>query len=271
MSDKRRFAAFSFVDEIVSIEVGKSIHGKYHIPNSISKFQTSLCCEAVGQCAAFSAMAALDFQYQPVAGISSRVDFNGQANPGDTIELKAEIASVDSEAVTYDGVGIINGNEVVNLQGCLGPMLPMAEFDDPENLRSRYQQITNGTAERGLFAGIPNFQVTTVEQTEEQIRGTFSIPETGDFFADHFPRKPVFPGTLFLNLCLEFGQNLLPVNAKPIGAYSTKLRDFMEPGDSLAIMAKVDSKQNDITTLGIYLEGGKRPKRMVKLAFQTTA
>ena len=117
-----RFAAFSFVDEIISDEVGKAIVGKYFIPEQAPDFRQALCCEAVGQCAALSAMAAQDFQYQPVAGITRSVDFLAEANPGDVLDLQSELTRCDELAVTYKGVASVDGKEVVALHGCLGPM-----------------------------------------------------------------------------------------------------------------------------------------------------
>ncbi len=260
-----RFGSFSFVDRIHSVEPGQSVEGSYDIPDSIGDFRHALCCEAVGQCAAWSAMASLDFQYQPVAGISQSVEFFGQANPGDTLALRAEISRADAEAVTYDGWGSVDGSDVVRLHGCLGPMLPMVDFDDPERMQARYAELCEDSAETGRFTGVPHFEATDISEIEAGVLGaSFQVPGEGDFFADHFPRKPVFPGTLFMDLCTRFGAGLVGEGAQATGAHDSKLRDFMEPGAQLDLQAKLE----DTGLVGIYLSRGKRFKRVVKISFE---
>ena len=58
MSD--HFAAFSFVDRITEYEPGRRARGSYFIPSDIAAFPSCLVAEAVGQLAAWVAMAQLD-------------------------------------------------------------------------------------------------------------------------------------------------------------------------------------------------------------------
>jgi len=263
-----RFAAFSFVDKIDSVELGKSISGRYLIPETIAEFRHSLCCEAVGQCAAWSAMAALDFRFRPVAGISRAVEFFAEPKPGQTLLLEAQISRADSEAVTYDGLATIDGREIVKLHQCLGPMLPMEDFDAPGEVRARYEELIGPGAKPGMFGGVPQFDATVTGKTDGALEGKFVVPAEGEFFADHFPRKPVFPGTLFLDLCVRFAGQLVGPGAIPTGATDTKLREFMEPGVELSLKAELVSEEAGPAIVAVFLTGGKRPKRMVQIPFR---
>ncbi|MFO1512770.1 MAG: hypothetical protein U1F83_07645 [Verrucomicrobiota bacterium] len=83
------------------------------------------------------AMAAVDFRARPVAGIASRVLMSGIARPGQTLELAAVLESVDDEAIGYSGSARVNGVEILSLQHCVGPMMPVEEFDELQLLRAR--------------------------------------------------------------------------------------------------------------------------------------
>ena len=91
------FRAFSFVDRILSCEAGVRIRGRYGIPAGIESFPTSLVAEAVGQLAAWSAMATVDFQRRPVAGIAGGIELLGDVRPGQTLELAADLESDDKD------------------------------------------------------------------------------------------------------------------------------------------------------------------------------
>src|SRR5277367_3020369 len=97
------FRAFSFVDRITSIQPGVRVHGIYHIPSGIDEFPIALAAEASGQLAAWMAMAALDFKVRPVAGIAPIIELLSPPRPGQTLELDAEIESLESDAFAYSG------------------------------------------------------------------------------------------------------------------------------------------------------------------------
>src|SRR3974390_1275002 len=109
----RRFRAFSFVDQITSLQHGVSIFGNYNIPPAVNSFPATLVAEAVGQLAAWAAMAAVDFSHRPVAGIAGRVGFLSPVCPGQRLQLAAELESVDIETVGYRGTAHIDGSPVI--------------------------------------------------------------------------------------------------------------------------------------------------------------
>jgi acyl carrier protein len=78
----------------------------------------------------------------------------GAVAPGDTLELAVEIDDVDDEAVSYRGWADVAGRRVIELNDCLGPMLPVADFDAPEALRERFALLRGAGAPPDRFHGV---------------------------------------------------------------------------------------------------------------------
>jgi 3-hydroxymyristoyl/3-hydroxydecanoyl-(acyl carrier protein) dehydratase len=242
------FAAFSFVDRITDYEPAVRARGRFAVPGDVREFPACLVAEAVGQLAAWVAMAHIDFRGRPVAALANETRFHGSPAPGDTLELGVEIESCDEEAVAYAGWARRNGALLIELADCLGPMLPVEEFDSPAALRERFQLLRATGAEPGRFHGVPDFAVTPDGGTSgASLRGTLRVPKAAPFFADHFPRRPVFPATLLLDAQIRLGLELaaqaqdLPRGAAPEPARMThvKMRSFIAPGAVLTIGAEL--------------------------------
>jgi len=265
-----RYRAFTFVDRLERDETGRRIVGGYSIPTTLHAFPSSLVAEAVGQCAALSAMAAVDFRFRPVAGIAGAVEFHREARPGERLRLEATLVKADEEAVGYDGVASVEGDPVVTLRDCLGPMLPMEDFDDPEAVRTRYGKLLAGggadadAAAGEGFAGLPALPWEATEHEEgRRLAAEFRVPEEGRFYADHFPRKPVFPGTLLmeaqLGLVAAFAEGLPGGGLwRATGTRDVKLRAFMPPGDVLQLSAELEEFSGDKAVVLVQSRRGRK-------------
>ena len=96
MSD--HFAAFSFVDRITELEPGLRARGTFAVPETLARFPACLVAEAVGQLAAWVAMAQIDFRGRPVAALAHETIFHGDVAPGSQLELSVEIEALDDDA-----------------------------------------------------------------------------------------------------------------------------------------------------------------------------
>jgi 3-hydroxymyristoyl/3-hydroxydecanoyl-(acyl carrier protein) dehydratase len=75
---------------------------------------------------------------------------------------------------------------------------------------------------------------------------TLYVPESAPFFADHFPRRPVFPATLLLDAQIRLALRLAgndddsSAGTKLVPARMThvKMRSFIAPGDVLLLTAE---------------------------------
>lgn len=267
------FRAFSFVDRIISVQPGVRVQGLYAIPPTLTEFSGSLVAEATGQLAAWSAMAAVDFKSRPVAGIAGLVEMLAPIRPGDTLELAAAIESVDVDAISYGGTASVNGSPVLKLHNCVGPMLPLEDFDDPQMLRERYVLLCGSGVTPGAFGGIPSLVLENlVIEPGSFARAKLQVPTDAPFFGDHFPRKPVFPGSLLMQFNLQLVGRLaaqLPHGGDASSRWKLKsisdmkLRTFIPPGELLELEVKVLS--NDQTTAEITVES-KRGLRLVGAA-----
>jgi 3-hydroxymyristoyl/3-hydroxydecanoyl-(acyl carrier protein) dehydratase len=251
------FRAFSFVDRITSVQDGTRIQGHYVIPSELEDFPSSLAAEALGQLAAWAAMKASAFERRPVAGLAGRIDLLGTPRSGQMLELAVEVESLDAEAVVYRGLATINGTLVVRLEDCMGPMIPVADLDDPAALRERFAVLCGPGATPGAFGGLPPLALhRTIGEIGQCARATLQVPPTAALFADHFPRRPVFPGSLLMQVSLELAAALAaemapptPRRWRPQTILDMKLREFIPPGKRLDLEARLKQRANDLATL----------------------
>jgi 3-hydroxymyristoyl/3-hydroxydecanoyl-(acyl carrier protein) dehydratase len=241
------FAAYSFVDRITDYVPGRRARGEFAVPRGLPSFPSCLVAEAVGQLAAWVAMEKIAYRGRPVAALANETRFGSAVVPGETLELGVEIESCDDEAVAYSGSARVGEREVVALIDCLGPMLPVEEFDSPAVLEERFALLRGAGATPGRFHGIappriaPGPQVRGVSTT-----ATLHVPTAAPFFADHFPRRAVFPATLLLDIQIRLALELAaqtpvcPAGTRPVPVRMThvKMRSFIAPGDVLELGAQ---------------------------------
>jgi 3-hydroxymyristoyl/3-hydroxydecanoyl-(acyl carrier protein) dehydratase len=261
------FRAFSFVDRIHAIQPGVRIRGSYAIPAGIKSFPASLVAEAVGQLAAWEAIAAVDFKFRPVAGLAASIELLAAVRPGQVLELAADLETVDPEAVAYSGTAHAGGIPLIRLQHCVGPMVPLEEFDDPQALRKRFALLQGAGAVPGAFGGVPSFALDHTDgEVGQSLRATLHVPTSAPFFGDHFPRRPLFPGTLLMNSNLELAAALTAQLPPPAaggrwtlrGISDVKLRAFTPPGDTLEIETRLNQLSTDAATMTVETRKSRR-------------
>lgn len=240
-----RFRAFTFVDRITFNADGR-IEGHYTVPATATRFPASLMAEAVGQLAAWSAMAQLDFAFRPVAGLAAETRYRRIAGPGQSLRLEARITRCDPEAVAYSGRALLDGHLALELIDCVGPMLPMEEFDAPAAVRADFDTLRTTGVAPGRFQGVPMPQIEVREHAAgERLRATLQVPPRNGtpYFDDHFPGRPVFPGTLLLDalagLAVRLAREAMPGPAAaalvPTEVSNVKIRSFTTPGTTLEL------------------------------------
>jgi 3-hydroxymyristoyl/3-hydroxydecanoyl-(acyl carrier protein) dehydratase len=261
------FCAFSFVDRITRIEPGVGARGRYTVPAQLNGFPISLAAEAVGQLAAWAAMAAMNFEFRPVAGIAGKVHLLSPVRPGMVLDLSADLKTAESDAVAYGGEVRVNGTTVVRLENCVGPMVHVRDFDDPAGVRARFDLICSDGAVPGAFEGVPVIPLGRIGgERGRSMSATLAVPAAAPFFLDHFPRRPVFPGTLQMQANLELVSWLAaelapPSNGtawKPQTISDVKLRTFIAPNDHLELEAKLTELTADSALISVETRKQKR-------------
>jgi len=252
------FAAFSFVDRITEFEPGRRARGRYAVPAGIPAFPPCLVAEAVGQLAAWVSMAHIGFRGRPVAALANETRFHGDVRPGSALDLEVDIEHCDEHAVAYAGRARVDGKLVIELVDCLGPMLPVEEFDSPEEMAARFALIRGDGAPAGRFHGVVAPRVVrTGGVAGRSATATLHVPDAAPFFGDHFPRRPVFPATLLLDAQIGLAVAVAaeaahwPAGTVPAPARMThvKMRSFIPPGAVLDIDAELAPDGDEKATL----------------------
>jgi 3-hydroxymyristoyl/3-hydroxydecanoyl-(acyl carrier protein) dehydratase len=269
-----RYASFTFVDRISALEPGVSAKGTFHIPAHVDAFPSSLLAEATGQLAAWVAVAKLGFRLRPVAGIAHESEYGGLPKPGDTLDTEIRIDSCEDDAVAYQGWARIGGKTVLELRDCVGPMLPLEDFDDADAMRAFFSTLCTEGARRDRFPGVETVALVPIAHDEgRSASARLDVPREAGFFDDHFPRRPVFPGTLLLDrmttLAADLARERFP-GATPFARLVTdvKLRAFIEPGAKLALSATLDDGDAPVAVLEARAEGQRRPVGGARVHFE---
>jgi len=259
------FAAYSFVDRIGEFVPGQRARAMFAIPAHVREFPSALVAEAVGQLAAWVAMDATDFRGRPVAALATETRFLGDAKPGHLLDLAVEIQQCDDDAVAYDGHASVDGARIIELADCLGPMLPAADFDSPEALRERLALLRRAGAPSGRFAGIDDIPVDVTHRIAgSELRATLAVPSAAPFFADHFPRRPVFPATLLLDVMMRLaldvarGSPAFGASPRALRVTHVKMRSFIVPSQRLDIAVALGAPESGVAKAMLGAKTGER-------------
>ena len=84
--------------------------------------------------------------------------------------------------------------------------------------------------------------------------GTKCISLSEECFDEHFPGQPVYPGSLLIETMAQLGGALLELSLREVldhcprcvlSSVKAKFRDFVRPGDTLALRAEVVSRHEE--------------------------
>lgn len=262
--------AFLLVERITEIEPGMRARGSFTIPRNLADPSPCLVAEALGQLAAWVAMAKTEFRSRPVAGIAAEVKFKESTPPGTTLDLEVELERCEPDSIVYDGRASFGDVPVIELSRCVGPMLPMEDFDDTDAVRAHFARLCATDKPIPGFSADPALtpRLDIIDRDPgKRLRAEMPVPQSAAFFADHFPRKAVFPGTLLLDAKVRLAailaaEALDPTRQaliRPTRACNVKLRSFVHPGQLLQIGAEIVTKSKSSTEIVLAAEiGGQR-------------
>ena len=274
---------FFYVDRIHEYEPGRFIRGVknvtrnepffYWLPDGRRILSPTVISEAAAQLASWLKMVGADFQKRPVLLADELTVYTGVAEPGDQIEMCVEIIDHDEDVVVTRSRATVRGKPIQISTCGRGYLLPMQDFDDPENMRRMFNRLyrpdlkdakpsVDLNAARGLkaIAGASTFESLRLvdgivhHEPGKQVIAFKNCASSEPFFRDHFPRKPVVPGVLMLSIVGETCQYLVkdeidaPVRGRaliPTWIRNVRLRKFVETGDQFVV--KVDVKSGDTT------------------------
>lgn len=270
--------SFSFVDHILEIEPGRRARGTYLLPARWEEIPPWLIAEAIGQLAAWTAIAGSDFRRRPVAAIAGEVVVRIAAGrAGATLELEAEVERREENSIVYRGSAVLGGRSIGELKRCLGPMLPMAEFDDPEAVRRKFARLCSGAPDPAEaddpLSRLVSTPIAHIPGAVRRVR--LEVPRNAPFFTDHFPRKPVFPATLLLDLQARLAVGLAGEAMGAPGRLScvrhVKVRAFTPPGSVLELEARVQAVEGDRALVPVRAAAGERTVATARVEVEASA
>lgn len=273
-----RFSAFSFVDRITKLEPRAHAAGHYAIPAHLPRFPACLVSEAIGQLAAWVAMSHFGFRRRPVAGLAGEALFFSGVTAGQILDLAVELETCDEDAVAYGGSARVGGGVVVELRNCVAPMLPMEEFDAPEMMQSDFEVLCGPGAPAARIRALPQQEVTVIDRVPgTSLTATLQVPKSASFFGDHFPRRPVFPGTLLLDQQIKLALQLAATQAHP-GVLLTpsrvtdvKMRSFIAPGQVVEIQIGLQPRDATTSIASLTARVGGKPVATARLEIVSRA
>ena len=283
---------FLFVDRIVESSPGELIRGIKHVTSNDTFltvdeqgrpcFIPSLIGETLGQLAAWNVMALQEFTRRPVAGIVARASMHRRAYVGETLLLESFIEHIDDSVMQYHSEARVGNELVFSLDGALGPLLPMDDFINLDEVKQQFSEINRPgdwsviSKESGPVVDdylLMGSELSVMPMTFDRIRSSQPgvnliaekrISRAAPYFADHFPKKPVLPLTVLLecklNLAYEFVQRAGYTTHYQVSEFrKIKMNEFVYPGDVLECNVTVKKQTEDELVLAYRSEvAGKR-------------
>lgn len=246
---------FFFVDRITAIDADTAVGELWQAPEE-PPLPPWLVIEAVGQLAAWVAMWRTDFASRPVAALVGEVVFGGVR--GGSITLDARLERIDGRAVLYSGRARADGKDIVVLRRCVGPLLPTDDFDDRGAVRERFAALCAASAggAAAVARTLPQPEIAELALDARSGRARLYVPACAPYFADHFPRRPVFPATMLAPAQNQLGGRLAaqilaeaPAAVRLVRVTNFKVRSFSPPGQVLDLGAQAEEPDGDGITI----------------------
>jgi len=123
---------------------------------------------------------------------------------------------------------------------------------------------------------LPKLIALTTEP--RKLRAMLAVPQTAPFFADHFPRRAVFPATLLLDSQIRLAMDLARtvIGAAPgvklvaRRMSNVKVRSFIVPGQEIELAAEIVSTHDASGTAKLSAESGGKSVATARLDIGTS-
>lgn len=242
-------------------------------------FIPALIGETLGQLAAWAVMKQCHFSHRPVAGLVGSAQSIRPVYVGETLQLESIIDTVDEQAVRYQGIAKVGESVVFRVENAIGPLLPMAQFIDEQEVCRQFNHIyrpgpwppLESIADANSDLAYDNardcmtYAYDSIIDYEAggYITAQKMVTGTAPYFPDHFPYKPVLPMTILLackmNLAAEFVAKSYTDAYRLQELRKIKMNEFVYPGDLLISHLKVKEHTDKALTLTVRSEvAGKR-------------
>ncbi len=231
--------------------------------------------EAIGQLASWLCIQKNAFTARPVFLFADQIKIHGAVAAGSTVDLHADIQQMDQETFRFSGTASVAGEPKVQIKNCSGYFMPLAELEDPEVAKQRFQAMTagglklDGVSGRPFgFDGLAGETLTLIPRQAIRTLKSFSANEP--FYKDHFPRFPVTPIVMLNEMIGTATTCMLQLSGakrlSPRELSGIKIRSFVKAGEPVEISIKlVDERQEgDLTYVETTAELIKEGKKILR-------
>ena len=208
--------------------------------------------EAIGQLASWHCLASQNFFGRPVFLFADRIDVKGAVRLGSIVTLEATIHEQDAQSMRFSGRAMVGGEVVQEIANCSGSYLPLADVEDPQLTRARYEELRV----RSQPAVLPVEEAAEPYPLEKLAGKTLAL-EVGrlihtqsvfaadePFYRDHFPRFPVTPIVILNEMIGAAAARLFGFEGsgalRPRRIEDIKIRSFVRPGEACDTVVAID-------------------------------
>ena len=223
----------------------------YRQPGAPFQVAPGIVAEAIGQLVSWKVLARNGFTARPVFAFCDAIELHAPVAPGETVRLTGKITTIDDESFRFDGEAHGAQGLAARLRDVNGYFMPLAELEDPEVTKRRYEALTSGgirsaTGHAPFAFGALGSDVQELTP-ETSIRVAHAFATDALFYQDHFPRFPVTPAVLLNELIGAAAQRLVAASRPSARAVArtirgVKVRSFVRPGEPVEATVTVLSQ-----------------------------
>lgn len=142
---------FRMVDRILAWEPRRQIHGikavsfeEYELRRSLGEepcLPESLLMESLFQLGNWLVMLSTDFARMGLVVRFDEVQFLDRLRPGSQLRMEGHVRSWRDDGILFDGRATASGRPIVTGRGCLALPVPLAEYQNPDDLQVLFSEI----------------------------------------------------------------------------------------------------------------------------------
>ncbi|MFQ5893535.1 MAG: hypothetical protein ACE5H5_04400, partial [Nitrospinota bacterium] len=190
----------------------------------------------------------------------------GWARPGDQLRLEAEIHSMNEDSALCSGRAFVDHRLIASMENGICAYVPIEALEDEALVRARYRFLCGEEPEADavwapdgmearwpLVAGqlwpYPMLDRVVAWEPGKRLVAVKAVTRIEAMLADHFPKRPVLPGTIMTEALGQAGLCLLERGRPPSSdsprrgtlrqLKNVRYRRFIHPGDLLLLEATV--------------------------------
>jgi 3-hydroxyacyl-[acyl-carrier-protein] dehydratase len=234
--------------------------------------------EAIAHCISWLVIVSLDFGAKPIAVTTQEMLFDGWARPGDQIRLEATIHSLKEDSALCSGRAVLGEQVLATMKNGICAFVPIGALEDEVLVRTRYRFLSGEEpdadavwADEGLegrwplVAGqlwpYPYVDRVVAWEPGKRLVAAKAVTHSDAMLKDHFPKRPVLPGTVMAEALGQAGLCLIerglpgsegyPPKARLVRVKKARFRQFLHPGDLLIMEAEVRRWEEDEAELAL--------------------